>query len=199
MGYAAPSQGHDANQNSTTSPTPTDSSPHPTEGCFSRPCWWLGTPSGIKPKLNHQEQPPPRSPQKATTSLGVHSHPCPYPSLEPSQRLKVRNETRHPKSSPNAHTPPASPDQGALDPATLSSPQRWRECASWRSPAQVGPSIHVGLRQKTSGALTKDKLEDVVEDEPLAARVLAELERLRVGERARLVVDLVGGGENNPR
>jgi hypothetical protein len=39
--------------------------------------------------------------------------------------------------------------------------------------------------------LTENQLEDVVEDEPLASGVLAELESLRVRERALLVVDLI--------
>jgi len=41
--------------------------------------------------------------------------------------------------------------------------------------------------------LAIDELEDIVEDEPLAVAVLAELEDLRVGQSARLLVDLVGG------
>jgi hypothetical protein len=41
--------------------------------------------------------------------------------------------------------------------------------------------------------LTENQLEDVVENEPLAGRILAELESLRVWERVVPVVDLKAG------
>jgi hypothetical protein len=38
--------------------------------------------------------------------------------------------------------------------------------------------------------LTKDELEDIVENEPLAGGVLAQVEGLRVGKGALLIIDL---------
>ena len=46
------------------------------------------------------------------------------------------------------------------------------------------------MQGRQGDGLTEDQLEEVVEDEPLASPVLAELEGLRVEERARLIIDL---------